>query len=162
MIKRNNVPGSIWTNPVHFLAFGLGSGSAPCAPGTFGTAAAIPVYLLLVHFLAWPVYAIVVVVMFVFGVWLCDRTERDIGVHDHSGIVWDEIVGFLLTMTALPRSGLWVIAGFCLFRLFDIWKPWPVRQADRHIKGGLGIMLDDILAALYALLVLHIARILTV
>lgn len=155
MIKRNHVPRSIWTNPVHFLAFGLGSGSAPYAPGTFGTAAAIPIYMVLVHFLDWPVYAIVVVAMFLFGVWLCDRTERDIGVHDHSGIVWDEFVGYLVTMFAVPFGWPWIVAGFFLFRLFDVWKPFPVRWVERRNQNGFGNMADDLLAGIYANLVLQ-------
>jgi phosphatidylglycerophosphatase A len=155
MIKRNNVPRSIWSNPVHFLAFGLGSGAAPYAPGTFGTLAAIPVYLVFVQFMAWPIYGLIVAAMFVFGVWLCDRTERDIGVHDHSGIVWDEIVGYLVTMFAIPVSWIWVVAGFFLFRLFDVWKPFPVRQLERRYQNGFGNMADDLLAGVYANLVLH-------
>lgn len=146
----------MWTNPVHFLAFGLGSGAAPYAPGTFGTLAAIPIYLLLTQFLSWTVYGLVVVVMFAFGVWLCNRTERDIGVHDHSGIVWDEFVGYLVTMFYAPAGWLWVIAGFFLFRLFDIWKPFPVRQVERRYQKGFGIMIDDVVAGIYAGLALQV------
>ena len=156
MIKRNSVPRSIWTNPIHFLAFGLGSGAAPYAPGTFGTLAAIPLYLVLAHFLTWPLYALVAVAMFGFGVWLCDRTERDIGVHDHSGIVWDEFVGYLVTMFAVPVDGVWVVAGFFLFRLFDVWKPFPVRQRERRYQNGFGNMADDLLAGIYANIVLQL------
>lgn len=156
MIKRNNVPGSIWTNPVHFLAFGLGSGAAPYAPGTFGTVAAIPLYFVLVNFVTWPVYALVVAVMFGFGVWLCDRTEKDIGVHDHSGIVWDEFVGYLVTMFAIPVGWIWVVAGFFLFRLFDVWKPFPVRQLERRYQNGFGNMADDLLAGIYANIALQL------
>ena len=156
MIKRNNFPKSIWTNPIHFLAFGLGSGAAPYAPGTFGTLAAIPIYLVLVEYLAWPAYGLVVVVMFAFGVWLCERTERDIGVHDHSGIVWDEFVGYLVTMFAVPVDWVWVVAGFFLFRLFDVWKPFPVRQLERRYQNGFGNMADDLLAGIYANIVLQL------
>ena len=156
MIKRNNVPKSIWTNPVHFLAFGLGSGVAPYAPGTFGTLAAIPIYMVLVEFLSLPVYGLVVAAMFGFGVWLCERTEKDIGVHDHSGIVWDEFVGYLVTMFAIPVGWTWVVAGFFLFRLFDVWKPFPVRQLERRYQNGFGNMADDLLAGIYANIVLQL------
>ena len=160
MIKRNEAPASVWRNPVHFLAFGLGSGAAPYAPGTFGTLAAIPIYLLLMLLPLWA-YLVVVVFMALIGIWLCDVTSKDLGVHDHSGIVWDEFVGYLITMIAVPgvaapAGWLWVVAGFFLFRFFDIVKPWPIRQVDRHVMGGWGIMLDDILAGVYAGVVLQI------
>jgi len=155
MIKRNRVPKSMWTNPVHFLAFGLGSGAAPFAPGTFGTLTAIPLYLLLVNYTSWPVYAVIVAIMFLVGVWMCDRTERDIGIHDHSGIVWDEFVGYLITMFFAPAGWVWVVAGFFLFRLFDIWKPFPVRQVERKYQKGFGIMIDDVVAGIYAALALQ-------
>ncbi len=102
-----------------------------------------------------PVYAAVVAVGFAVGVWLCGRTARDLGVHDHPGIVWDEIIGYLLTMMTMPMGVLPVLAGFIAFRLFDILKPWPVGWFDRRVGGGLGIMLDDALAAGYAWLVLR-------
>lgn len=156
-MKRNRVPSSVWSNPVHFAAFGFGSGTAPYAPGTFGTLAAVPLYWAMASGLSAAAYAVVVVAMFVFGVWLCDRTERDIGVHDHSGIVWDEFVGYLVTMWLLPLTWGWAIAGFFAFRLFDIWKPWPVRQAERRFGGGFGNMVDDLLAGVYAGLGLHLA-----
>ncbi|GGO78395.1 phosphatidylglycerophosphatase A [Marinobacterium nitratireducens] len=142
-------------NPVHFLAFGFGSGLAPKAPGTFGTLAAVPLYLLLAP-LPLPGYVLALVLATLLGIWLCDRTARDLGVHDHPGIVWDEFVGFWITMLAVPLTWYWVLAGFLLFRLFDIWKPWPIRVADRRVDGGFGIMLDDILAGAYAWLVLQL------
>lgn len=135
---------------VHFLAFGFGAGRIPVAPGTFGTLAAIPVYLLLMH-APWPAYAAIVLGMFALGVWLCHATERDLGVHDHPGIVWDEIVGYLITMFTAPDGWEWIVLGFVLFRLFDIWKPFPIRQLERRIQGGLGNMLDDALAGFYSL-----------
>ncbi len=155
LLKRNQAPASIWSNPVHFLAFGFGSGAAPYAPGTFGTLAAIPLYLVLSASLSWPYYLLVVIAMFLAGVWICERTERDLGVHDHSGIVWDEFVGYLLTMFAAPAGLVWVVTGFFLFRLFDVWKPYPIRLLERRIVGGFGNMLDDVLAGLYANLVLQ-------
>lgn len=153
-MKSNIVPASIWRNPIHFAAFGFGSGAAKYAPGTFGTLAAIPFYWLM-QGLAIGWYVAITVILFLLGVWLCDRTARDIGVHDHGGIVWDEIVGYLVTMIAAPQGWLWIAVGFVLFRLFDIWKPWPVKWCDRKVDGGLGIMLDDVLAAGYAWLVLQ-------
>ena len=148
-------PSSIWRNPVHFLAFGLGSGAAPVAPGTFGTLAAIIPYLWL-QYLPLPLYLLMLLVAYVFGVWLCDRTSKDIGVHDHSGIVWDEFVGFWITMVAAPMGWLWIAAGFVLFRFFDIVKPWPIARLDREVQGGQGIMLDDAIAGLYAWVVLQL------
>jgi phosphatidylglycerophosphatase A len=151
MMKLKSIPGLNLSNPVHFLAFGFGSGAAPWAPGTFGTLAAVPLYLLL-RPLSLGCYLLVLLVGFIVGIWLCGRTSRDLGVHDHGGIVWDEIIGFLLTMILAPPGWLWILLGFALFRLFDILKPWPIRQIDRQVGGGFGIMLDDLLAALYALL----------
>ena len=125
----NKVPSSVWKNPVHFLAFGLGSGAAPFAPGTFGTLAAVIPYLWLQH-LSLPLYLLMLLVTTLVGIWLCDKTSRDIGVHDHGGIVWDEFVGFWLTMTFAPAGWLWIVLGFVLFRIFDIIKPWPIKWAD--------------------------------
>lgn len=150
----SKTPASIWRNPIHFLAFGLGSGAAPKAPGTFGTLAAIPLWLL---FADLPIlsYIAVIVVTSLVGIWLCGQTSKDLGVHDHGGIVWDEFVGLWITYIALPEGWVWVLFGFLLFRLFDIWKPWPIGWADSKVSGGLGIMLDDILAGFMALGVLQ-------
>ena len=150
----NRVPSSVWRNPVHFLAFGLGSGAVPWAPGTFGTLAAVPLWYLLAQ-LPLSTYLLLVLAAFALGCWLCQRTSEDIGVHDHGGIVWDEFVGLWLTLILVPDGWPWLLAGFVLFRFFDILKPWPIRWADRRVGGGLGIMLDDVLAALYAWLVLQ-------
>lgn len=139
--------------PLHLLAFGFGSGLAPKAPGTFGTLAAIPLYLLLQSLSLW-LYLLLVVAGFVVGVWICDQTSKDLGVHDHSGIVWDEIIGYLLTMSFVPLNLWWIMIGFGLFRLFDILKPWPIGWLDKRIEGGLGIMLDDVVAGLFAGLVM--------
>ena len=149
--KAPSVP---WRRLVHFLAFGFGSGRTPVAPGTFGTLVGIPAYLLLQP-LATYIYVAVVAGLFGVGVWLCHVTERDLGVHDHPGIVWDEIVGYLITMFMAPAGWVWMATGFLLFRLFDIWKPFPIRQIERRIQGGFGNMLDDALAAVYAWLVLQ-------
>ncbi len=141
---------------IHFAAFGFGAGKVPVAPGTFGTLVAVPIYLLLRETNA-AIYVSAVLAMFALGVWLCGVTERDFGKQDMPEIVWDEIVGYLITMFAAPRSWEWVVAGFLLFRLFDIAKPFPIRQLERRVPGGLGIILDDVLAGIYALLVLQVA-----
>lgn len=154
--EKEPVPASVWRNPVHFLAFGLGSGTAPKAPGTWGTVAAVPLFLLLNLLPLWA-YSFALAAAFGIGVYLCGKTARDIGVHDHGGIVWDEFVGFWITMWALPSHWAWLLAGFVLFRLFDIWKPAPIRQLDRRVHGGLGIMLDDVIAGVYAAIPLQIA-----
>ena len=143
-----------WNNHwVHFLAFGFGSGAAPKAPGTFGTLAAVPVFLLLAQLPLWA-YLVVVVLSFPVGIYLCGQASRDMGVHDHGGIVWDEIVGMYVTLLAAPLSVTgWVLA-FILFRVMDIVKPWPIRDLDHSMRGGVGIMLDDLAAALYAAILL--------
>ena len=145
----------VWQNPWHFLAFGYGLGTMPIAPGTFGSLLGI-LYFWLLQPLGWGLYIFVTLLAMAFGVWLCERVSKDLGVHDHSGIVWDEVVGILLTFLYAPPSCSVMIVGFLLFRLFDIWKPWPIRYVDNSIKGGLGIMLDDVLAALPAWFFLQI------
>ncbi len=136
-------------NPVHLLAFGFGSGLAPKAPGTFGTLAAIPLYLAIAPtpLLA---YLLITAGLSLMGIYLCGKTADDIGVHDHGGIVWDEICGFLVTMIAVPLTWYWIVIGFALFRLFDIWKPWPIRYFDKSVHGGWGIMVDDLIAGVMA------------
>lgn len=146
-----------WRNPIHLLAFGLGSGAAPKAPGTFGTLAAVPLYLL-VRPLSDLHYLLLVVLLFLLGIWLCERTSRDLRVHDHGGIVWDEWVGFLITLWMAPPGWYWLLAGFCLFRLFDILKPWPIGWLDRRVSGGLGIMLDDVLAGIFGFVIIQLGR----
>ena len=153
-----SIPSNVLRNWRHFLAFGFGSGLVPRAPGTVATVVAVPFYLLLNQLSPW-LYAVCVLAAFVFGVWLCRGVARDLGVHDHDGIVWDEFVGYWIAMFLLPVTWIWVLAGFALFRLFDIWKPWPIRWIDRKVRGGLGIMLDDALAGAAACLILHFIRI---
>ncbi len=138
-------------SPVHLLAFGFGAGLAPKAPGTVGTLVAIPFYLLLVHTSLW-IYAGAILLSLLFGIWLCGRSSESLGVHDHGGIVWDEMVGFWITMFMAPSGWTWILIGFGLFRLFDILKPWPIKVVDNQLKGGLGIMLDDVLAGIMAAL----------
>ena len=145
----------LFSHPLNFFSLGFGAGLSPIAPGTFGTLMAVPLYLLLAG-LSLPVYLAVTAIVVIAGVWFCDVTARDLGVHDHSGIVWDEIAGFLLTMIAVPDGWHWLLLGFSLFRLFDVLKPWPIRWFDRHVHGGFGIMLDDVLAGAMACLVLHL------
>lgn len=146
-----NTPASIWRNPVHFLAFGFGSGAVPKAPGTAGTVVAVIIYLLLPD-MSLLLFAGLIVISFLAGIWICGKTADDIGVHDHGGIVWDEFVGLWITLFMVPDGLLWVLIGFILFRLLDIVKPWPIKWADKQLKGGLGIMLDDVLAGIMAAL----------
>ena len=147
-------------NPVHLLAFGLGSGLSPRAPGTAGTVVALLLYIPLSH-LPLMAYLAVTLAATLIGIWLCGVTSRDLGVHDHGGIVWDEFAGFWITMIAAPSGWLWLALGFALFRLLDILKPWPIKWADTRVPGGLGIMLDDVLAGIMAALCLQAIRILS-
>ena len=136
-------------NPVHFFALGFGSGLLRPAPGTWGTLVGVLIYLLLTS-ISVPVYILLCIVLFVVGIWLCEISCRDAGVHDHGAIVWDEIVGLLVTMAFVPFSWPALLVGFLLFRFFDILKPWPIRALDRQVGGGFGVMLDDLLAGLIA------------
>jgi phosphatidylglycerophosphatase A len=143
------------TNPIHFLALGFGSGLLPKAPGTYGTLAAIPLYLLLAP-TSTNIYLAVVIIMSLAGIYICGKAAKDAGVHDHGAIVWDEIVGFLITMFMVPLTWQSVIVGFILFRIFDIFKPWPISYVDKNLHGGLGIMVDDVLAGFAALACMHL------
>ena len=140
---------------MHLLALGFGTGLVPKVPGTAGTLLAIPLYIALVH-LPWFVYLAITVLLFGAGVWLCGESARRLGVHDHPGIVFDEIVGYLVTMFLVPTGWVWIAAGFGLFRFFDIVKPWPIRWLDKHVQGGLGIMVDDLVAGLFSLIGLQV------
>lgn len=142
---------AILSNPIHLLAFGFGSGLAPKAPGTAGTAVAVLIYLALPS-MSPIIYAGLIVLSFVFGIWICGKTSEDLGIHDPGGIVWDEFVGYWITMFMAPSGLIWVLLGFVLFRLLDIFKPWPIKWADKELSGGLGIMLDDVLAGIMAAL----------
>ncbi len=142
-------------DPVMLLAFGFGSGLSPKAPGTFGTLAAIPFWWLLAGLSpGW--YLGLVIAAALVGFFLCGAAAEKLGVHDHGGIVWDEMVGYWLTMFMAPAGWGWVLYGFVLFRIFDIAKPPPIRWADQKVYGGVGIMLDDILAGVFAALVLQL------
>jgi len=140
------------------LAFGFGSGLSRIVPGTLGTLAAIPFYLLLAKFPFWAYIAVIVASTYI-GIHLCDYAAKKLGVHDHGGIVWDEFVGFWITMIAVPLTWQWLLAGFILFRIFDMLKPWPINWLDKHVHGGFGIMLDDVVAGFMALACLHAARV---
>lgn len=141
-------------NPVHWLATGFGAGLTPIAPGTLGTLVAVPLVWLLAD-LDLVAYLSLTAGLFIAGIWICGRTARDMGQHDHGGIVWDEIVGYLITMIAVPVTWYWLLLGFLLFRFFDIVKPWPIRWIDQRVAGGFGIMLDDLIAGVFAALLLH-------
>lgn len=155
---KSSVPapafGRLLRSPSLLLAFGFGSGCSPWAPGTMGTLAALPLAVLLLQLpLLW--YCLVILLAAALGVWLCQRASDELEVHDHGGIVWDEFVGLWITFIAVPAEWPWLLAGFALFRLFDIIKPWPISYLDRQVHGGLGIMLDDILAGVLAALCLQ-------
>jgi phosphatidylglycerophosphatase A len=142
-------------NPIQFLALGFGSGLAPKAPGTFGTLAAVPLFLLMSTLPAL-FYGLLVLVICISGIYICGKAASDVGVHDHGAIVWDEFAGFFITMFMVPVSWQSVLVGFVLFRLFDIAKPWPISVADKKLTGGFGIMFDDVLAGLLSLAIMHI------
>lgn len=150
--------GFLLAHPAHFLALGLGTGLAPVAPGTVGTLLAIPLYAALARWLTPLGVLALVPALFALGVWACGRTGRDLGVADHPGMNWDEIVAYLLVLAFTPAGLAWQVAAFAVFRAFDIAKPPPIRHFDRTLKGGFGVMLDDLLAAGYTLLVLALAK----
>jgi phosphatidylglycerophosphatase A len=137
-------------HPAHFVALGFGIGLIPWAPGTFATAATLPLYWALATFMSPLAIALLALPLFVLGVWACELTGRHLGIADHGGMVWDEIVAFL-PLAALASASLTSLAvAFVLFRIFDIWKPFPIRQLERRVKGGFGVMIDDVVAAAYA------------
>jgi len=137
-------------DPVVFIALGLGSGLSPKAPGTAGTLMTVPlVYFLQQHTLA--IYILATLFVLVTGSWVCGYAEKKLQVHDHSGIVYDEVAGFLITMIMVPAGWYWMLAGFVLFRFFDALKPWPISWFDKNVGGGFGIMLDDVIAGIFSL-----------
>ena len=150
-----NRPQDIIFHPVHFLSLGLGSGLSPFAPGTAGTLMAVLLYIPL-SMLPLTSYVAVLIIGSLAGIYLCEKTSNKLGGHDHPAIVWDEFLGFWLTMLFAPSGWMWIVIGFVLFRLFDIWKPWPISVIDHKVKGGFGIMLDDLVAGAYALVVLQL------
>ncbi|MGB5256119.1 MAG: phosphatidylglycerophosphatase A, partial [Woeseiaceae bacterium] len=140
---------SVLTDPVNFLAFGFGTGLAPFAPGTFGSLPGVLLFWLTLDSGLY-VQLGVGLGLVLAGIWICGESARRIGVHDHGGIVWDEIAGMYLTLLAAPLSPIGWLLAFILFRAADIVKPWPIRDLDHRLGGGVGIMLDDLVAALYA------------
>ncbi len=154
-VKRPPIPARLLKNPVHLISLGFGSGMSPIASGTIGTLAAIPLYLLMAPLHLW-FYTLVTLLLLVLGIWTCGQTTKALGVEDHQGIVWDEVIGYLITMAAITPSIVSVLMGFFLFRFFDIFKIWPASWAERRFSGGLGIMFDDVMAGIYAALCMQI------
>jgi len=152
------LPARTLLDPVHFVALGFGAGLAPRAPGTFGTLVAVlPAWWCFA--LPWPWRIGIVAAAVVIGIWVCGESARRLGVHDHPSIVFDEIAGLLLAALAMPQKTLfWLALTFVLFRIFDVWKPWPIRDVDHRLGGGAGIMLDDLMAAAYAAACLMVSR----
>jgi len=150
----------VFSHPAHVVAFGFGSGLAPIGPGTAGTLLAFPLHALLDHWLTEPQLLLAITLLFSLGVWACGRTGDTLGVSDHGGMNWDEVVAFMLVLVFTPAGFGWQVFAFCAFRFFDIVKPPPIRRVDRNVKGGFGAMLDDVLAACYTvLLVAVVARV---
>ena len=151
MSKNIPIPArTVLTDPIHFLAFGFGSGLSPKAPGTMGSLMALLPWWFMKD-LENAAYLGILLVTSLLGIWLCGRSSEKLGVHDHSGIVWDEFVGMWITLYLVPQQWPWILAAFALFRFFDILKPWPIRWLDQKVHGGFGIMVDDMLAGLFAL-----------
>ena len=148
----------LFSHPAHFISFGFGSGLPRNAPGTFGTLAAFPLYWLLAPLLPDELFIVFLITAFTLGVWVCDITGKVLGVADYGGIVWDEIVAFMLVLFFTPPGWYWSLLAFVLFRIFDIVKPPPIDYFDRNWHGGLGVMFDDLLAAGYALMCLALVK----
>ncbi len=142
-------------HPAHFFGLGFGAGLAKKAPGTFGTLVGLPLFLLIAQ-LSIYIQLTIISALFLIGIYFCEITGKALGVADHGGIVWDEIVAIMLVLTITPLQWQWWVVAFVLFRLFDIWKPAPIRQCDAKIKGGFGVMLDDLLAAIYTMISLKV------
>ena len=140
-------------HPTHFISLGFGSGLAPKAPGTFGTLVGLPLFWLISD-LSFYAQLSIIILLFLVGIYCCDKTGKALGVSDHGGIVWDEIVAIMLVLTITPMQWRWWLIAFLLFRLFDIWKPYPICYFDAKLKNGFGVMFDDLLAAIYAILVM--------
>lgn len=147
---------AVLSHPAGWIATALGAGLAPKAPGTAGSLLALLPWWFLLRGLPVGGYVAVLAGGFLLGVWACGVTGRRLGVHDHGALVWDEVIGMWLTLVVAPPQWWWMFVGFGLFRLFDIWKPWPVRVADRRVHGGFGVMLDDVIAGACALVVLQL------
>lgn len=148
----------LMSHPAHFLSFGFGSGLARKAPGTWGTLVAFPMYAYLAPRLSDMMFLLLLIWAFALGIWVCDKTGKALGIADYSGIVWDEIVAFMLVLFFTPPGWVWSLLAFALFRFFDIIKPQPIKYFDSHWHGGLGVMFDDLLAAGYAVLCLALIK----
>lgn len=161
-------------NPMYFLAFGFGSGLSPFAPGTAGTVAAIPLFWVFLVGMTPIQFLLATTVVTVAGIYICQRTTDWLRVHDHGGIVWDEIAGYLIGMLPVVFAAasvseplglqtlvgewplwLWIVVGFFLFRIFDVLKPFPIGMVDKHVHGGFGIMIDDVLAGIDTAIVMY-------
>jgi phosphatidylglycerophosphatase A len=145
------------SHPAHFIALGFGTGLSPVAPGTVGTLLALPLYLVLDQWLSPEAILAVIAVLFAVGVWAAGRTGRALGIQDHTSMNIDEIVAFMLVLWLTPAGLAWQMPAFFVFRFFDVVKPPPIRYFDRTVKGGFGVMFDDLLAALYTLIVVALA-----
>ena len=145
-------------HPAHLIAFGFGAGLMPKAPGTWGTLVAIPIYFLALRLGGTPAVLACALVLFGIGMWASAVAGKALGVADHGGIVIDEIAAFVLVLAFTPQGLLWLVVAFVLFRIFDITKPWPIRYFDRTLKGGFGVMFDDLLAAIAAIAILLLLR----
>ncbi len=155
--QPENLPRTVMTDPVHFLAFGFGTGLAPFAPGTFGSLPGVLLFWLTMGYGLY-VQLTVIALLIAAGIWICGESARRLGIHDHGGIVWDEIAGMYLTLMVAPVSVTGWLLAFVFFRFMDIVKPWPIRDLDHRLGGGVGIMLDDLVAALYAAVLLGLYR----
>jgi phosphatidylglycerophosphatase A len=142
-------------HPAHLFGLGFGAGLAKKAPGTFGTLVGFPLFWLISVYTL-PMQLVLIAALFLIGIYFCDATGKALGVADHGSIVWDEIVAMMLVLAATPNQWQWWLAAFLLFRLFDIWKPYPIRQFDAKLKNGFGVMFDDLLAAIYAIICLKV------
>ena len=157
MIVFRPSPGFVFSHPAHAVAFGFGAGLAPVAPGTAGTALGWGIGWCLGAFSA-PVLLATALVFFFVGLWACEVTGRNLGIADHGGMVWDEVAAFLLVLAVVPRELAWQAAAFVVFRFFDIVKPPPIRALERRYGGGFGVMLDDLVAAAFTLLLLALLK----
>lgn len=146
----------ISTRPIYFLAFGLGTGLSPKAPGTVGTLVGYPLYFVLIAFLPFNAAVGTLAFLYLIGIWICDVTGKAVGLADHSGIVWDEIVAMALVLCFSPQNIYGYIGAFLAFRMFDIIKPWPINLVDEHMDNGHGVMLDDLLAAIYSIALIQL------
>jgi phosphatidylglycerophosphatase A len=145
---------NLWKNPIHLLAFGFGVGLSPKFPGTLGTLLAVPIYYFLLSPLPLRVYLLVLLFFILMGCWICRITTKALGIDDYPGIVLDEMLGYWVTMIALPATWYFMVLAFFWFRVFDIWKPWPISWVEEKVKGGVGVVLDDLLAGIVAWAVL--------